>query len=233
MDTGTTLIISFFILFTGVFLLLLPAMMEIHKRWLRFMNEQVFIIFVVIVVVMALIASSWAVWLTKEEPALLLPLGIFTVLFRLISPSVLARTISDKLGAGTVKASLTDKAVIGLCTIMGGYALYVSLKKAFGGDSQGLEYESLIMTLTVIYSFSRFYLFIAWEQMKKSPVVISWVAGLMIGVAFVLMVPVVLGDDYIIIFGVAGACGWWLASTLLYMDRYRRAPRLLRALRYH
>ena len=138
MDTGTTLIISFFILFTGVFLLLLPAMMEIHKRWLRFMNEQVFIIFVVIVVVMALIASSWAVWLTKEEPALLLPLGIFTVLFRLISPSVLARTISDKLGAGTVKASLTDKAVIGLCTIMGGYALYVSLKKAFGGDSQGL-----------------------------------------------------------------------------------------------
>jgi len=232
LTSNDTLILAFFILFAGVFLLLLPALMEIHKRWLRFMNEQVFVVFVIVVVLAVLIVCSWAVWLTREEPALLLPLGIFTIAFRIISPAVLAKTITTRLGPATARVSKTDDLVVALGVIMGGYALYASLKQYRGDDETGLGFESIIMTVTVIYSFSRFYLYIVWEQMKDSRVLVSWVAGLIIGVAFVLLVPEVLGDDYLIMFGIAGASGWWLAAALLYLERRQRATGLLRVLHF-
>ncbi len=227
-----TILLAFFILFAGVFLLLLPALMEIHKRWLRFMEEQVFVVFVILVLLGVLVVCSWAVWLTREEPALLLPLGLFTIAFRVMSPAVLAKTITMKLGPPTARVSMTDLVTVVFMAIMGGYALYASLKQAYSDDDSGLGYESIIMTVTVIYSYTRFYLFIVWQQMKDSQVVVSWVAGLIIGVAFVLMVPEVLGDEYLIFFGLAGACGWWLAATLLYLERNQRSQRLLRFLHF-
>ena len=230
----STMILAFFILFAGVFLLLLPALMEIHKRWLRFMDEQVFVVFVILVLLGVLVVSSWAVWLTREEPALLLPLGLFTIAFRVISPTVLAKTVTLKLGPPTTRISLTDRGVVAFMVLMGGYALYASVKQVLSEDEGGssMDFEQIIMTVTVIYSFSRFYFFIVWNQMKESRVLVSWVAGLIIGVAFVLMVPEVLGEEYLIFFGLAGACGWWLAATLLHLERNQGAPRLLRALRF-
>ena len=230
-----TTILAFFILFAGVFLLLLPALMEIHKRWLRFMDDQVFVVFVILVLLGVLVVSSWAVWLTREEPALLLPLGLFTIAFRVISPTVLARTITLKLGPPTARVTMTDRLMVLFMMLMGGYALYASLKQAFYNDDDSgsaLGFESIIMTITVIYSFSRFYFFIVWEHMRDSRVLISWVAGLIIGVAFVLMVPEVLGEEYLIFFGLAGACGWWLAVTLLHLERNQRSQRLLRVLHF-
>ena len=118
--------LALFTLYIGIFLLMLPLLNHLWQKWLRFMDGQVMLSLVIVMVFAALILTTQGLRAVQDNPWLLFPLGFFTCLFRLLSPSFLLKGLSSRLGPATNKPWWVDNALVGagLVVVVGGFVIY-------------------------------------------------------------------------------------------------------------
>jgi len=168
-----------------------------------------------IVFFLILIAASQAVFLAKQYPDILIPLVGVTLGFRVLSPSILVSTLSQK--STNPKRWGHIRSLLLLVSL--GLIFYTFISGITNNTNQDLAIsERVLMTLAVAYTFSRAYVkvfrqfFFEWEERY------ILFSGLMVGISFVILIPFRV-SEFDRIYKLTGTLGWLGAFLCLYRNR--------------
>ena len=82
-------------------------------------------------------------------------------------------------------------------------------------DSNSSEnLELLIATAFAIFTFSQFYLLLFMDYIRKDNLAFAWVAGVLIGIGLMVMVPYYL-DGFDSAFRFMSAMGWFIGALIM------------------
>ncbi len=212
-------LVAFIILFSGIVILAYPLFLLVLERATEQRSSDMLLAGVILLLGVALIIALWAVYFASTSPELLWPLALFTLVFRFISPLIFVRSINKLRTSDYILSSSTGRVLTesfpGIAMVVGTFILlspYFSI-----GNSTSLEL--LIATLLVIFTFTQFYLFLFADYIRQGTLAFAWIAGFLIGIGLVLMVPSYL-DGFDSIFRVTSSLGWFCSSLImLYGDR--------------
>ena len=207
-------LVAFFILFLGIVILAYPLFLLVLERATERKSSEMLLVGGIGLLGVALIIALWAVYYASTSPELLWPLALFTLLFRLISPLIFVRSIiqwkNSKVLSSNSTGRIFSEAFPGVAMVMGTFILlspYLTL-----GSSENLEL--LIATGLAIFTFTQFYLFLFVRHIRNGGQVFAWVAGFLIGVGLVLMVPYYL-DGFDSAFRITSSAGWFTGGLIM------------------
>ena len=207
-------LVAFGILFLGILVLAYPLFLFVFENATKQRSGDMLLAGVIFLLGFALLIALWAVYYASTSPELLWPLAIFTLIFRFISPLIFVRTI-NKLSLSKSLMSRSSGRILtesfpGISMVIGTFILlspYLS-----SGNSRAIEL--LVATILVIFTFTQFYLFLFADYIRKGSLAFAWIAGFLIGIGLVLMVPSYL-NGFDSAFRVTSSFGWFTSSMIM------------------
>ena len=221
-------LLAFAVLFAGLALLAWPLFATVLQQAAERRSGDWALAGVTLLFMVVLIAAAWTVWFAETQPALLWPVAACILLFRFVSPIILLSAVSRRLGPPGSRGGQREAAVFGVTLVVGTYVLVSpTLGDLYGHDI--VWSERLVSTLVVVYTFSQLYLGLFFRHMRHSPVLFAWLAGLLVGLGLVLLVPLYI-DGFDAAFILVSSAGWLLAALLFQLHRRGVDTRWLRYL---
>ena len=207
-------IAAFLILFLGIVILTYPLFLLIFQKATEKKSNDLLIGGILLLLSVAFLIALWAIYFASTSPHLLWPLAIFTLIFRFVSPLIFVRVLKGwRSSEGTLITPSTKiivEAFPGFGMVLG---TFIILSPYF--DSNNSEnLELLIATAFAIFSFSQFYLYLFMDFIRKDSLAFAWVAGFLIGVGLMVMVPYYL-DGFDSAFRFTSAAGWFAGSLIM------------------
>ncbi len=212
-------IAAFLILFLGIVILTYPLFLLIFQKATEKKSNDLLIGGILLLLSVAFLIALWAIYFASTSPHLLWPLAIFTLIFRFVSPLIFVRVLkgwrSSEGALTTPSTKIIVEAFPGFGMVLG---TFIILSPYF--DSNNSEnLELLIATAFAIFSFSQFYLYLFIDYIRKDSLAFAWVAGFLIGVGLMVMVPYYL-DGFDSAFRFTSAAGWFAGSfIMMYGDK--------------
>ena len=207
-------LVAFLILFLGIVILAHPLFLLLFERATEKKSSDMLLVGAIGLLSMSLIIALWAVYYASTSPELLWPLAVFTLLFRFISPLIFVRVMVKWQNSNTMLSNsagrIFSESFPGVAMVMGTFILlspYLTL-----GSSENLEL--LIATGLAIFTFTQFYLFLFVDYIRTGGLVFAWIAGFLIGVGLVLMVPYYL-DGFDSAFRITSSIGWFSGGLIM------------------
>jgi hypothetical protein len=207
-------LIAFLILFLGIVILAYPLFLLVFERATERKSSDMLFIGAIGLLGVSLIIALWAVYYASTSPELLWPLAVFTLFFRFISPLIFVKAILKWQNSNTLLPNsagrIFSESFPGVAMVIGTFILlspYLTL-----GSSENLEL--LIATGLAIFTFTQFYLFLFAKYIRIGGLAFAWVAGFLIGVGLVLMVPYYL-DGFDSAFRITSSMGWFSGGLIM------------------
>ena len=207
-------LVAFVVLFCGIIILAYPLFLLVFERATKQRSSDMLLVGIILLLGLALIIALWAVYYASTSPELLWPLALFTLVFRFISPLIFVRSVNKlKFSESVISSSggrILTESFPGISIVIGTFILlspYMSL-----GNSENLEL--FIATCLVIFTFTQFYLFLFATYIRQGTLVFAWVAGFLIGIGLVLMVPSYL-DGFDSAFRITSSLGWFCGGLIM------------------
>ena len=207
-------LVAFLILFLGIVILAHPLFLLLFERATEKKSSDMLLVGAIGLLGISLIIALWAVYYASTSPELLWPLAVFTLLFRFISPLIFVRVMVNWQNSNTMLSNsagrIFSESFPGVAMVMGTFILlspYLTL-----GSSENLEL--LIATGLAIFTFTQFYLFLFVGYIRTGGLVFAWIAGFLIGVGLVLMVPYYL-DGFDSAFRITSSIGWFSGGLIM------------------
>lgn len=205
---------AFLILFCGIVILAYPLFLLVFERATEQRSGDMLFIGIISLLSIALIVALWAVYYASTSPELLWPLALFTLIFRFISPLIFVRSINKLYSANSIISSSSGRILVesfpGIAMVIGTFIILSPYMSA--GYSENLEL--LIATLIVIFTFTQFYLFLFVDYIRKGSLAFAWIAGFLIGIGLVLMVPYYL-EGFDSAFRITSSLGWFTGAMIV------------------
>ena len=206
-------IAAFLILLLGILTLTYPLFLLIFQKATEKKSNDLLIGGILLLLSVAFLIALWAIYFASTSPHLLWPLAIFTLIFRFVSPLIFVRVLKGwRSSEGTLTTPSTKiivEAFPGFGMVLG---TFIILSPYF--DSNNSEnLELLIATVFAIFSFSQFYLYLFIDYIRKDSLAFAWLAGFLIGVGLMVMVPYYL-DGFDSAFRFTSAAGWFAGSLI-------------------
>ena len=228
-------LLSLTVLFAGLVTLALPLLARLVEFATARQSGDWLLLGLLLLFGSALVAALWAVWAASTQSWLLWPVAGFTLLFRLASPPILLRALSQRLGdpAGepTSSTMTLEQSVTGGAVVLGSFVLLAPWLEPAHGNAMAAA-ETGLATAVAVFSFSQFYLLLFMERMREGQAHFAWVAGLLLGVGFMVLTPAYL-SGFQAAFRTTSALGWFGAAALFHYGRQLDPPMLLRQLRWN
>ncbi|HIN08806.1 MAG TPA: hypothetical protein EYM67_04135 [Candidatus Poseidoniales archaeon] len=227
-------LLSLTVLFAGLVTLALPLLARLVEFATERQSGDWLLLGLLLLFGSALVAALWALWAASTQSWLLWPVGGFTLLFRLASPPILLRALSQRLGPpadGVASTATLEQSVTGLAVVLGSFALLVPWLEPAHGMAMAAA-ETGLATAVAVFSFSQFYLLLFIERMREGQAHFAWVAGLLLGIGFMVLTPAYL-PGFQAAFRTTSALGWFGAAALFHFGRQPDPPPLLRKLRWN
>ena len=221
-------VVAFFILFSGIITLTYPIFLIIFQKASEKKSNDLLVGGVLLLLSIIFLIALWVIYFASTSPHLLWPLAIFTLIFRFISPLIFVRVLNKWQSSKNVIVKPSTKVLVeafpGFGVVLG---TFIILTPYF--DSNNSEtLELLIATVFGIFTFSQFYLFLFIDNIRGGSLAFAWVAGLLIGLGLMVMVPYYL-DGFDSAFRFTSAAGWFVGSfIMMYGDRRPYASYLKR-----
>ena len=221
-------VVAFFILFSGIITLTYPIFLIIFQKASEKKSNDLLVGGVLLLLSIIFLIALWVIYFASTSPHLLWPLAIFTLIFRFISPLIFVRVLNKWQSSKNVIVKPSTKVLVeafpGFGVVLG---TFIILTPYF--DSNNSEtLELLIATAFGIFTFSQFYLFLFIDNIRGGSLAFAWVAGLLIGLGLMVMVPYYL-DGFDSAFRFTSAAGWFVGSfIMMYGDRQPYASYLKR-----
>ena len=221
-------VVAFFILFSGIITLTYPIFLIIFQKASEKKSNDLLVGGVLLLLSIIFLIALWVIYFASTSPHLLWPLAIFTLIFRFISPLIFVRVLNKWQSSKNVIVKPSTKVLVeafpGFGVVLG---TFIILTPYF--DSNNSEtLELLIATVFGIFTFSQFYLFLFIDNIRGGSLAFAWVAGLLIGLGLMVMVPYYL-DGFDSAFRFTSAAGWFVGSfIMMYGDRQPYASYLKR-----
>ncbi len=212
-------IAAFLILFLGIVILTYPLFLLVFHKATEKKSNDLLIGGILLLLSVAFLIALWAIYFASTSPHLLWPLAIFTLIFRFISPLIFVRVLKKWQLSDNVVTKPSTKILVeafpGFGMVLG---TFIILSPYF--DSNNSEnLELLIATVFAIFTFSQFYLFLFIDYIRKDSLAFAWVAGFLIGVGLMVMVPYYL-SGFDSAFRITSSAGWFLGSfIMMYGDK--------------
>ena len=212
-------VVAFFILFSGIVTLTYPIFLIIFQKASEKKSNDLLVGGVLLLLSIIFLIALWVIYFASTSPHLLWPLAIFTLIFRFISPLIFVRVLSKWQSSKNVIVKPSTKMLVeafpGFGMVLG---TFIILSPYF--DSNNSEtLELLIATVFGIFTFSQFYLFLFIDNIRGGSLAFAWVAGFLIGLGLMVMVPYYL-DGFDSAFRFTSAAGWFMGSfIMMYGDR--------------
>ena len=207
-------IAAFFILFLGIIILAYPLFLLIFQKATEKKSNDMLIGGVLLLLSIAFLIALWAIYFASTSPHLLWPLAIFTLIFRFISPLIFVRVLNKWKLSDNVFTKPTTKVLVesfpGFGMVLG---TFIILSPYFDSNSSE-ALELFIATGFAIFTFSQFYLFLFIDYIRKDSLAFAWIAGFLIGVGLMVMVPYYL-DGFDSAFRFTSAVGWFIGSFIM------------------
>ena len=210
---------AFFILFLGIVILTYPLFLLIFQKATEKKSNDLLIGGILLLLSIAFLIALWAIYFASTSPHLLWPLAIFTLIFRFISPLIFVRVLSKWQLSDNVVIKPSTKVLIeafpGFAMVLG---TFIILSPYFDSNNSK-NLELFIATAFAIFTFSQFYLLLFIDYIRKDSLAFAWVAGFLIGVGLMVMVPYYL-NGFDSAFRVTSAVGWFVGSfIMMYGDK--------------
>ena len=210
---------AFFILFLGIVILTYPLFLLIFQKATEKKSNDLLIGGILLLLSSAFLIALWAIYFASTSPHLLWPLAIFTLIFRFISPLIFVRVLNKWQLSENIVTKPSTKILVesfpGFGMVLG---TFIILSPYFDSNSSE-TLELFIATAFAIFTFSQFYLFLFIDYIRKDSLAFAWLAGFLIGVGLMLMVPYYL-DGFDSAFRFTSAAGWFVGSfIMMYGDR--------------
>jgi len=210
---------AFFILFLGIVILTYPLFLLIFQKATEKKSNDLLIGGILLLLSVAFLIALWAIYFASTSPQLLWPLAIFTLIFRFISPLIFVRVLNKWQLSENIITKPSTKILIesfpGFGMVLG---TFIILSPYFDSNSSE-TLELFIATAFAIFTFSQFYLFLFIDYIRKDSLAFAWLAGFLIGVGLMVMVPYYL-DGFDSAFRFTSAAGWFAGSfIMMYGDR--------------
>ena len=210
---------AFFILFLGIVILTYPLFLLIFQKATEKKSNDLLIGGILLLLSSAFLIALWAIYFASTSPHLLWPLAIFTLIFRFISPLIFVRVLNKWQLSENIVTKPSTKILVesfpGFGMVLG---TFIILSPYFDSNSSE-TLELFIATAFAIFTFSQFYLFLFIDYIRKDSLAFAWLAGFLIGVGLMLMVPYYL-DGFESAFRFTSAAGWFVGSfIMMYGDR--------------
>ena len=212
-------IAAFLILFLGIVILTYPLFLLIFQKATEKKSNDLLIGGILLLLSIAFLIALWAIYFASTSPHLLWPLAIFTLIFRFVSPLIFVRVLKGWRSSESTLTTPSTKIIVeafpGFGMVLG---TFIILSPYF--DSNNSEnLELLIATAFAIFSFSQFYLYLFIDYIRKDSLAFAWVAGFLIGIGLMVMVPYYL-DGFDSAFRFTSAAGWFAGSfIMMYGDK--------------
>ena len=210
---------AFFILFLGIVILTYPLYLLIFQKATEKQSNDLLVGGILLLLSIAFLIALWVIYFASTSPHLLWPLALFTLIFRFISPLIFVRVLN--------KWQLSDHALVKpstkvLIEAFPGFGMvigtFIILSPYFDSNSSE-ALELLIATAFAIFTFSQFYLYLFIDYIRKDSLAFAWIAGFLIGVGLMVMVPYYL-DGFDSAFRFTASAGWFMGSfIMMYGDR--------------
>ena len=210
---------AFLILFLGIIILTYPISLLIFQKATEKKSNDLLIGGILLLLSVAFLIALWAIYFASTSPHLLWPLAIFTLIFRFISPLIFVRMLNKWQLSDNLLSKPSTKIMVeafpGFGMVLG---TFIVLSPYF--DSNNSEtLELAIATAFAIFTFSQFYLFLFIDYIRKDSLAFAWVAGFLIGLGLMVMVPYYL-DGFDSAFRFTSAAGWFAGSfIMMYGDK--------------
>ena len=210
---------AFFILFLGIVILTYPLFLLVFQKATEKKSNDLLIGGILLLLSIAFFIALWAIYFASTSPHLLWPLAIFTLIFRFISPLIFVRVLSKWQLSDNVVIKPSTKVLIeafpGFAMVLG---TFIILSPYFDSNNSK-NLELFIATAFAIFTFSQFYLLLFIDYIRKDSLAFAWVAGFLIGVGLMVMVPYYL-NGFDSAFRVTSAAGWFVGSfIMMYGDK--------------
>ena len=207
-------VVAFFILFSGIVTLTYPIFLIIFQKASEKKSNDLLVGGVLLLLSIIFLIALWVIYFASTSPHLLWPLAIFTLIFRFISPLIFVRVLSKWQSSKNVIVKPSTKMLVeafpGFGMVLG---TFIILSPYF--DSNNSEtLELLIATVFGIFTFSQFYLFLFIDNIRGGSLAFAWVAGFLIGLGLMVMVPYYL-DGFDSAFRFTSAAGWFVGSFIM------------------
>jgi len=220
----------------GFFFFTFPPVELTLRRFAKLEDTTARVVVWVILYIILVVVAGLIIALANRYPYILLPLAGLTCVFRIISPPILVTELKDKFEGGaawsvlSIILTLVSIALLALGIKNIIVYFYEDTLIEFGlieAQGKGVSFESTVMSLSVAYLYVRIYLQAFMARMKESDFVITWLAGIFIGISFAILIPLVL-SEYSLYYALAGAVGWTIAIITLVRDRRDRKDTTIR-----
>lgn len=228
-------LLSLIVLFAGLVTLALPLLARLVEFATARQSGDWLLLGMLLFFGSALLAALWAVWVASTQNWLLWPVAGFTLLFRLVSPPILLRVLSQRLGdptgESTSSTTTLEQSVTGGAVVFGSFVLLAPWLEPSHGNAMAAA-ETGLATIVAVFSFSQFYLLLFMGRMREGQAHFAWVAGLLLGVGLIVLTPAYL-PGFQAAFRTTSALGWFGAAALFHYGRQLHPPALLRQLRWN
>tara|TARA_B110001454_G_scaffold198764_1_gene203102 strand:+ start:108 stop:797 length:690 start_codon:yes stop_codon:yes gene_type:complete len=205
---------AFFILFLGIVALAYPLFLLVFQKAVEKKSNDLLIGGILLLLSLALIIALWAIYFASNSPHLLWPLAIFTLIFRFISPLIFVRVLHRwQLSKNIIfkpSTKIAIEAFPGFAMVIG---TFIILSPYFDSNSSE-NLELVIATAFAIFTFSHFYLLLFIDYIRKDSLAFAWVAGFLIGIGLMVMVPYYL-DGFDSAFRFMSAMGWFTGALIM------------------
>ena len=210
---------AFLILFLGIVILTYPIFLLIFQKATEKQSNDLLIGGILLLLSIAFLIALWAIYFASTSPHLLWPLALFTLIFRFISPLIFVRVLNKWQSSDNALVKPSTKVLVeafpGFGMVLG---TFIILSPYFDSNSSE-TLELFIATAFAIFTFSQFYLFLFIDYIRKDRLAFAWIAGFLIGVGLMVMVPYYL-DGFDSAFRFTSAAGWFMGSfIMMYGDR--------------
>ena len=207
-------LVAFIILFCGIVILAYPLFLLVFERATKERSSDMLLAGIILLLGVSLIIALWAVYYASTSPELLWPLAMFTLIFRFISPLIFVKSINTLRTSSSLLSNSSGRILTesfpGIAMVIGTFILLSPYMA--GGHSESLEL--LIATILVIFTFTQFYLFLFVDYIRQGGLAFAWIAGFLIGVGLVLMVPYYL-EGFDSAFRITSSIGWFTGAMIM------------------
>ena len=210
---------AFFILFLGLVILTYPIFLLIFQKATEKQSNDLLIGGILLLLSIAFLIALWAIYFASTSPHFLWPLALFTLIFRFLSPLIFVRVLNKWQSSENALIKPSTKV---LADAFPGFAMvlgtFIILSPYFDSNSSE-ALELFIATAFAIFTFSQFYLYLFIDYIRRDSLAFAWIAGFLIGVGLMVMVPYYL-DGFDSAFRFTSAAGWFVGSfIMMYGDR--------------
>ncbi len=209
--------LSSVILLLGLFFLAFPLLLRLiyTKKIQAFDFKTILFVRILLTII---IAATQLVSYSSRNPEVLLPFVMLSCGLKFGSPAMMAHKMKQKEtdpGKWEQKKQLLLLAAL----VAGLYTMITTLTN----QKTVTVVETLMTTFASAYSFSRIYLDILLKYTKVKGKWFNLLAGLFIGISFIVLVPFLV-PEFLLYYELSGGLGWLGAFTFLFFTGPIKTP---------